>query len=322
LLPAELKSLRNPKACCSLETIQRARRVADDLSIPHYVINMREEFQEHVIENFVREYCQGRTPNPCILCNQHIKFSSFLGKALSMGAEKIATGHYGVIDEENGDYILRKSPDRLKDQSYFLYPVKKELLRFILFPIGSYTKVQLRDKSHYIGWDPKSTKESQDICFIPEGDYRGFLSSFVGLKQGPVYLHDGTLVGRHEGVHLYTVGQRRGLGIPYREPLYVLEVRASENTLIVGPKGFLQKEKLVARALNILDPQTNGVTGKVRYRQKETPCTYTVANDTLEVNFLSPVDSVTPGQSVVLYKGDRVIGGGVIEKSEGPALRC
>jgi tRNA-uridine 2-sulfurtransferase len=317
LLPASLRNTRNPKACCSIETIGRAKRIAEELEIPHYVINLRDEFEEHVIENFINEYREGRTPNPCVLCNKHIKFSAFLRKALSMGAERVATGHYGVIEETSGEYLLRRSPDKVKDQSYFLYPVKKELLPYILFPVGNYTKAHLRERvPTNTAWGLKGVKESQDICFIPEGDYREFLSGFVGLTKGPVYLFDGTLLGRHQGIHLHTVGQRRGLGIPYREPLYVLEVRARDNSLVVGPKRCLRKKKLVAHSVNLLYQPTGGTTGKVRYRQAETPCTYTVSNDRLEVNFLEPVDSVTPGQSVVLYSEGIVVGGGIIEQAE------
>lgn len=315
LLPATIKNIKNPKACCSLETVKRAKKIADDLSIPHYVVNLREEFEQYVIERFIQEYKKGRTPNPCILCNKHIKFSSFINKALSIGGEKIATGHYAIIEENSGNYFLKKGKDKIKDQSYFLYPIKKNLLEFILFPLGGYTKAVLKEKAGQIGWDIHNIKESQDVCFIPDNDYREFLSKFVELKKGPVYLVNGKLIGYHNGIHLYTIGQRKGLNIPYKEPLYIIEIKPEENTIIAGPKEYLKRKKLIAHELNMLTPGTQNISGKVRYRQKTEPCTYHVHNDTLEVDFDNPVYSITPGQSVVLYNEDVVLGGGVIKTS-------
>jgi tRNA-specific 2-thiouridylase len=316
LLPDSLRNIQNPKACCSSETIQRAKRVADALSIPHYVINMREEFEEYVIDRFIKDYKIGKTPNPCILCNQFIKFSSFFRKVLSIGGDKIATGHYAIIEKISGSYCLKKAIDIVKDQSYFLYPIQKDQLNRILFPIGGYTKSTIKSLAHEIGWkNPGDYKESQDICFIPGRDYRPFLSKFIQLKKGPVYSVDGKLMGQHEGIHLYTIGQRRGLDIPYREPLYVIEVRLHDNSLIVGPKRHLLKKKLAAKRLNLLSDITHGITGKVRYRQKEQPCQYTAQDNILIVEFDEPIDAITPGQSVVLYHHDIVVGGGVIENS-------
>ena len=315
LLPDSCMNIRNPKPCCSPATIERARRVAQALAIPHYVINLKPEFEHYVIDRFISEYKAGRTPNPCVLCNQHIKFSSFVNKALSMGAEKIATGHYAIIEEDPEGYRLKKGLDPAKDQSYFLYPIRKELLGSILFPIGRYTKKEVRARVGETGWNKGDVKESQDICFIPEGDYRGFLSSFVQLKEGPVYSTDGMLMGRHNGVHLYTIGQRRGLNIPYKEPLYVIEIRSQENSLIVGPKEHLKRNKLTAMEVNCLHSVSGEAGAKVRYRQKERPCFYTVRNNVLDVDFVEPIDAVTPGQSVVLYSSDTVIGGGVIKNS-------
>ncbi len=315
LLPSYIKDVANPKACCSLDTIARARRVADDLSIRHYVINLREDFQRYVIDRFIDEYRAGRTPNPCILCNKYIKFSSFYRKALSIGGEKIATGHYAAIEETAEGWTLRKSMDPAKDQTYFLYPIQENLLKSILFPLGGEIKEELKQRSHLIRWDPAKVRESQDICFVPGADYREFLSRFIGLKKGPFYHVDGTRLGTHEGIHLYTVGQRRGLGIPYSEPLYVVEIRATENAVILGTKEHLKQTRLVADEINIFDPTPGRATGKVRYRQGETPCTYRVSGDTLEVEFDEPLHAITPGQSVVLYREDRVAAGGVIKKA-------
>ncbi|OPX93777.1 MAG: tRNA-specific 2-thiouridylase MnmA [Syntrophorhabdus sp. PtaU1.Bin002] len=315
LLPDSLKNVRNPKACCSLDTIHRAKRVADTLSIPHYVINLKDEFEEHVIQRFIDGYKKGETPNPCILCNRYIKFSSFFTKVLSMGGEKIATGHYARIEETSGTYQLKKGIDRTKDQSYFLYPIKTQLLKSILFPLGRLRKTEVKAMAELVGWKKDGVRESQDICFIPEGDYRGFLSNFVGLRKGPVFSIDGKRLGEHDGIHLYTVGQRRGLNIPYGEPLYVVEIRPHDNCVIIGPKEFLKKRRLTATEANLLHPSSTSVTGKVRYRQEEQPCRYTTEGALLQVEFLQPIDAITPGQSVVLYTNDTVIGGGVITGS-------
>jgi tRNA-uridine 2-sulfurtransferase len=316
LLPEFIKNVSNPKACCSIETVARARKVADDLSIPHYVMNLREDFERYVIDRFIEEYKAGRTPNPCVLCNKYIKFSSFFRKALSMGAAKVATGHYAVIGKTPAEgWSLRKSRDRAKDQSYFLYPMKKEILGDVLFPLGGETKKELKAQAHLIRWDTGKIRESQDICFVPEGDYRQFLSRFIPLKKGPAYFVDGTLLGHHEGIHMYTMGQRRGLGIPFREPLYVVEIRSSENALILGTKDHMKKSRLIADEVNLLGPPSGSASGKVRYRQGDAACTYRVSGDTLEVEFAEPLNAITPGQSVVVYQEDRVVAGGVIKSS-------
>lgn len=316
LLPPSFKSIQNPKACCSYETTLRARRVADALSIPHYVINLRQEFEEFVIEQFKKEYMSGKTPNPCILCNQFIKFSSFLSRALPLGADYIATGHYARTENTNAGVYLRKGKDPLKDQSYFLYSIQKEQLGRILFPLGKHTKFSVLSMAHKIGWkDMDGYRESQDICFIPGGQYRSFLAQFTTLRKGPVYTVDGSFVGFHKGLPLYTIGQRRGLGIPYSEPLYVVEIHPADNSLIVGPKNHLLRKKLIAGRPNLLSAASQNISGKVRYRQKEQGCHYRVKNGILEVEFNDPVDSITPGQSVVLYNQDILVGGGIIEAS-------
>jgi tRNA-specific 2-thiouridylase len=315
LLPDFLTNCCNPKACCSLDTIHRAKRIADALSVPHYVINLTNEFKEYVIDKFIDAYKKGETPNPCVLCNQYIKFSSFIAKALSLGGEKIATGHYACIEEVSGAYLLKKGLDKTKDQSYFLYPIKGQTLRSILFPLAKLRKTEVKAMAEKAGWKNNNPRESQDICFIPEGDYRGFLSQFVHLKKGPVFSIDGKRLGEHEGIHLYTIGQRRGLNIPYTEPLYVVEIRPYDNSVIVGPKDFLRKRHLTATGVNILHPSSTSVTGKVRYRQTEQPCRYTTEGDLLRVEFLQAIDAITPGQSVVLYANDAVVGGGTITNS-------
>ena len=313
LLPESIKNVNNPKACCSIETVNRARKVARDLSIRHYVMNLREEFEHYVIERFIREYREGRTPNPCILCNRYIKFASFFRKARSMGAEKMATGHYAAIGKTAEGPVLKKSRDRAKDQSYFLYPIEKEVLNDILFPLGEEIKTELKEKVHLIDPDYRKVSESQDICFVPGNDYREFLKGFVRPKRGPAYFVDGTLLGHHEGIHLYTVGQRRGLGIPFREPLYVVEVRCGENTLILGTREHLKKKRLIADETNVLITAPGSASGKVRYRQEDVPCRYLISGDRMEVEFETPLSAITPGQSVVIYHGEAVAAGGVIK---------
>ena len=313
LLPRTALNTRNPKACCSLDSTNRARRIADSLSIAHYVINLRPQFEEHVIEKFVAEYRSGRTPNPCVLCNRYIKFSAFLERALALGADTVATGHYATIEKSETGRLLKKGKDSSKDQSYFLYPIEQYRLADVLFPLSGFTKEAVRHCMTELGWKARAVQESQDICFIPNNDYRSFVSHCAPLKKGDVFLYDGRHLGYHEGVHLYTIGQRRGLNVSFAEPLYVTEIKAEENVLIVGPKARLRRRRLVADQVNMLSGSLCGeARGKVRYRQREEPCSYRVSNGQLEVTFDDPVLAITPGQSVVLYEEDTVLGGGTI----------
>jgi len=316
LLPDSINFINNPKACCSNETVFKAKRIADALSIPHYVINLREEFEERVIEKFINEYKAGRTPNPCVLCNRFIKFSAFFHKALAIGGEYIATGHYAKIEKRSKTYSLKKATDKSKDQSYFLYSIEKDQLDRILFPLGGYTKSAIFSSVREMGWENSGAyKESQDICFIPSGQFRLFLSKFIQLQEGPIYSVEGKLMGYHKGIHLYTIGQRKGINIPYKEPLYVIETRPDENCLIVGSKSQLVRKKLTATSINLLSDICHDVAGKVRYRQKEQSCSYSVKDNIMKVEFYEPIHAITPGQSVVLYEQDEVIGGGIIESS-------
>ena len=318
LLPRSMRNIRNPRACCSEETIARARRTADSLGIPHYVINLRDPFEEHVITRFIEEYRSGRTPNPCVLCNKYIKFASFLDKARALGADAIATGHYARVEDSSDGPVLKKGKDRTKDQSYFLYPAPRERLKEILFPVGGIQKSEVQKTIQGVipSFNPLRVRESQDICFIPDNDYRAFISLFISPKRGAIVTREGKQIGEHAGIHFYTVGQRRGLKVPYEEPLYVTEVRPQENLVVVGPKEHLRRNRLVAGELNMLTDCTSGVAAaRVRYRQQEEPCRYRVEGDRLEVIFDSPVSSITPGQSVVLYEGETVLGGGVIDRT-------
>lgn len=299
--------------CCSTATIDRARRAAEKLSIPHYVIDMRDEFHEHVIHRFIEEYRLGRTPNPCVLCNRFIKFGSFLTKAIALGADLVATGHYAAVEENEAGWRLRKGKDGAKDQSYFLYPIRSGDLRHVVFPLGNYVKTQVRQGFRKLGVPYEQPEESQDICFIPANSYKSFIEQFVPNRRGPVVTTEGTQIGFHHGVHLFTIGQRRGINVPYREPLYVVEIRAADNTVVVGTKDALRQRVLVADEVNILSGPAEGrAYAKVRYRQKEEPCSYSRQGTSLRVVFDTPMASITPGQSVVLYDGDVVLGGGII----------
>jgi tRNA-uridine 2-sulfurtransferase len=290
--------------------------MADSLSIAHYVINLRPQFEEHVIDKFVAEYRSGRTPNPCILCNQHIKFSAFVQRALALGADAVATGHYATIEKSETDWLLKKAKDRSKDQSYFLYPIEQHRLSSLLFPVSGYTKEAVRLNMTGLAWDSGRVRESQDICFIPDSDYRRFIGQYVPVRKGDIFLHDGRHLGHHDGIHQYTLGQRRGLSIPFAEPLYVTEIRAEENVLIVGPKEQLRRRTLIADQVNMLCTRSSGrALGRVRYRQKEEPCTFRVSGGLLEVTFDDFISAITPGQSVVLYEGDRVLGGGTVRQA-------
>jgi tRNA-specific 2-thiouridylase len=225
------------------------------------------------------------------------------------------------MDKLSGDYVLRKGSDESKDQSYFLYPIKADLMKQVLFPLGRLTKNSVKNDAAKLGWNSGIIKESQDICFIPEDDCRQFLSKHLHFKKGPIYNAKGKLMGTHAGMHLYTIGQRRGLNIPYKEPLYVIDIIPGENRLIVGPKDLLKKRKLVAHDLNFPSPSkaellSSDLRAKVRYRQNEEACTISISGDRLEVNFNNPVYSITPGQSVVVYSDSKVVGGGIIESSE------
>lgn len=301
-------------ALSSRRMVERAKKVAKDLSIPHYVIDLSDIFEHYVIEAFIDGYRKGATPNPCVLCNRFVKFGAFGEKAFEMGADMIATGHYaGTVRSEGGSVLLKKGADAGKDQSYFLYAIKKEVLAKTIFPLCDISKSEIRGvvSKEFSKYPP--LRESRDICFIPDGNPGLFLSRFIKSKDGPVYLSDGTLLGRHDGIHLYTIGQRRRINIPYREALYVLDMRPDENTLVVGTRKELAARSLEADSVHMFYPATGQAKGRVRYRQKERNCTYSLHNEILSVDFSEDIDAVTKGQSVVLYHGDVVVGGGTIK---------
>lgn len=307
------------KTCCSLDDVLDAGRVAKKLGIPFEVIDMRAEFKELVIDYFIAEYAAGRTPNPCIRCNDLVKFDLLLQKSLQMGAELLATGHYArVTQDESGNYQLRTGLDQTKDQSYFLFTLTQEQLSKIVFPVGSIEKKRVRELAASFGLPVAQKHESQEICFIPDNDYVKFLENHgVSQKVGEIVTADGTVVGRHTGLHQFTIGQRKGMGIAWKNPLHVLALDTECNRVVVGEKSDLSHASLTAGQVTWgVKPLENRfrATCRIRYRHTPTPCNVMLLPENrFEVHFDTPQTSVTPGQAAVLYDGDRVIGGGWIE---------
>ncbi len=311
-------------ACCSLSAVHDATRVAEKLGIPFYVLDFRESFNAKVIDYFTAEYLQGRTPNPCIACNQHIKFGAFLDKARGLGAQYIATGHYSRIsfDEKKGRYLLLCGEDKKKDQSYVLYNLTQEQLARTLFPLGMYTKVQIRQVAKELGLSVADKAESQEICFITDDNYKGFISARVSadeIRPGPFLNTSGEVLGQHEGLPFYTVGQRKGLGLALGYPAYVVALDPASNSVIIGHLDENYQRSLRAAennfiALEKLDGPLK-VEARIRYKAAPAPAVITPCKDgRVEVRFAAPQRAITPGQSVVYYQGDVVIGGGIIDE--------
>ena len=307
--------------CCGLGAVEDARRVAEKLDIPHYVVNFRKHFQEDVIENFCAEYAGGRTPNPCIRCNEHIKFKHLRGKAKELEADFLATGHYARIeyDRARSRYIMRKGKDRNKDQSYFLYVMRQEELAETLMPLGDITKEKTRQIAADLELSVAERPESQEICFIPDNDYANFLRRRVpeACKPGPIFDKEGNKLGQHKGIAAYTLGQRRGIGIAYKEPLYVADIDCERNAVTVGTERDMYSDELTAKDANFIAiKKLHGpmaVTAKIRYNTREAEATISpMADGGVAVNFKDPQKAITPGQAVVFYKDDVVIGGGTI----------
>ena len=302
--------------CCGPGEIENARRVCRTLVIRHYVMDFAADLEENVIRPFVEEYCRGRTPNPCVACNRSIKFGSFLAKALAWGFDGIATGHYAGIELENGAYRLKRPKDRRKDQTYFLHAIPKEALAKVLFPLAEYTKEEVRGFAKRAGLPVFDKPESQDICFIPAGGRGAFLRSRgAGIEPGEIVDREGRILGRHRGIACYTVGQRGGLGLSAPAPLYVLAIDAPRNRLVVGEKKDLQVKGLVADQVNrLVDSFPEEARAKIRYAHRAARCRISEENGRLTIRFVEPQEAVTPGQSVVLYDGETVLGGGIIRE--------
>ncbi len=312
--------------CCSLESINDARDIAVNLGFPHYILDIREEFGDYVIDHFTSEYLAGRTPNPCVLCNTHIKWDALLRKADKLGCDYIATGHYATLKEQDGRYFIARGKDLNKDQSYALWGVSQASLSRTILPLSNLTKPQIRDMAEERGFfDLVNKSESYEICFVPDNDYRGFLKRRIeGLEEkvkgGTFVLEDGTNVGEHEGYPFYTVGQRKGLKIALGYPVYVTELRKDTNEVVLGTFDELSRDGMYVKQLNLLKyPDLNGqrmdTTTKVRYNDAGAPAVIEQAGDTMKVFFGKGVSAIAPGQAAVFYEGDDVIGGGWIVSS-------
>ncbi|KYZ77549.1 tRNA(5-methylaminomethyl-2-thiouridylate)-methyltransferase [Anaerosporomusa subterranea] len=310
------------RGCCSLSAVEDARRVADKLGIPYYVLNFRQMFQETVIDYFVKEYAGGRTPNPCIACNRYVKFAGLLEKAKQLGAQYVATGHYAriVYDEVLGRHLLKKGVDTSKDQSYALYHLNQKTLQHFLMPLGDYAKTETRQLAREFDLAVADKPDSQEICFIPDNDYKRYLGDHApeSLKPGDIIDTTGKIIGRHAGLPLYTVGQRKGLGLAAGHPLYVVALDYAKNELLVGDDRDVFARELIADDLNwiMIDELTESITvkAKIRYSAREAEATLLPLSDgKVHVVFDSPQRAITPGQSVVFYDGDTVIGGGIIQ---------
>ncbi len=309
-------------SCCSLDDLHDAGRVARKLNIPHYIVNFEREFQRTVVANFVSEYVAGRTPIPCSHCNSDLKFSTLLDRSMAYGAEVVATGHYARIgiDPETGRHILRRGVDASKDQSYFLFSLTQEQLSRASFPVGDLPKETVRDIARRLNLAVAEKPDSQEICFVPDGDYAAFIERKTGdlESSGSIVSQSGEVLGHHGGVHRFTIGQRKGLGIAAAEPLYVLQLRPADKTVVVGPRPELECTTLTASNVNWIagapPAEPLRVTAQIRHRHH--PAAGTVRPLDVErasLEFAAPVMALTPGQAVVFYDGAVVIGGGWID---------
>ena len=296
-----------------------AKAVADKLSMPFYVFPLKEEFKEQVVNKFIECYEQGKTPNPCIECNRTLKFGAMMDKMRELDGDYVVTGHYARVEYENGEYKLKKAVDESKDQSYFLYMLTQEQLKHIKFPLGKYTKPEIREIAEKNGFINARKKDSQDICFVSDGDYVSFIKGYNN-KEYPkgLFMHkDGFSFGEHKGIVNYTIGQRKGLGIAYKNPLYVLNIDPETNNVILGDNEDLFTDEVTAKNVNIISgkPLTEPirVLARIRYRHKEQPATaWQDENGFLHIKFDEPQRAITKGQSLVLFDGDTVLGGGEI----------
>ncbi len=317
--------LERSRTCCSLDDVEDARRVAYSLGIPYYVNNFLADFERHVIRRFIDAYEHGRTPNPCIDCNRHLKFDRLYRRAAELGFSHIATGHYARITQENGRFFLKKAVDASKDQSYVLYSLTQAQLAHTLFPLGTLTKAETRRIAREQGFPNAEKPDSQDICFVPDGDYAAFIRAHTGkdYPAGPFVDREGYVLGTHRGIVHYTVGQRHGLGIAAEAPLYVAAIRPETNEVVLGRRGELFSAGLDAVDFHWIafdePPPTLRAQARIRYRAPERWAAVTVTGpDSVHLDFDEPQRAVTPGQAVVLYDGDTVLGGGVIASPTEP----
>jgi len=312
--------------CCSLEDVYDARRVAETIGIPYYVVNQEDRFERDVVRPFVEEYLSGRTPIPCSLCNNHLKFDQLLTVAQQIGADAVATGHYARVefDDDRARWLLKRPTDRSKDQTYFLFGLTQEQLSRTLFPLGGMTKPEVRELARQHGLALAEKPDSQEICFVPGGDYKNFLDAYLAEQgeslpdtAGELVTTDGRVIGEHNGIHNFTVGQRKGLGVATGSPLYVLQIKGDTRQVVVGEPENLYAGTLLSRRINLisvrdlLEPMR--VSVKIRHRHEPAPATIEKTGaDQIFVTFDQPQRAITPGQASVFYDGDVVVGGGWI----------
>ena len=313
--------------CCSLDDVYDARRVAETLGIPYYLVNHEERFERDVVRPFVEEYLSGRTPIPCSLCNNHLKFDQLLTVARQIGADHVATGHYAQVahDERSGRWLLKRPADKSKDQTYFLFGLTQEQLSRTLFPLGGMTKPEVRELARKHGLVIAEKPDSQEICFVPGGDYKRFLDAYLAEQgeapldtAGEMVTTDGAVVGEHAGIHNFTVGQRKGLGLATGSPLYVIQIKGDSKQVVVGDDDELYSRTLRARRINLIPvdslEQPMRVAVKIRHKHQPAPATIESGGpDQIVVSFDEPQRAITPGQAAVFYDGDIVVGGGWIE---------
>ncbi|WP_434219214.1 tRNA 2-thiouridine(34) synthase MnmA [Clostridium tertium] len=308
--------------CCSLSSVEDARRVADKLGIPFYVLNFKDSFKEKVIDYFVQEYMEGKTPNPCIACNKHIKFDEFLRRAKGIGADYVATGHYAKIEKnEDGRYFLIKADDDKKDQTYALYNFTQEQLSQTLMPCGDYTKDKIREIAKEIGLAVHNKKDSEEICFIPDNNHGKYILNARPnqVREGNFVDKNGNILGKHKGIVYYTIGQRKGLGLALGTPIFVTDINPRTNEVVIGPEEDVFKTDLVAKDVNFIpfDSLSEEITvfAKVRYQAKPSEAIISpLADGRVKVSFKEKQRAITKGQSVVFYDGNVVVGGGIIEE--------
>lgn len=321
-----------PSRCCSLDDVYDARRVAEELGFPFYVLNLEREFERDVVQPFVASYLSGETPIPCVSCNSRLKFASLDKLAESLGCDKVATGHYARVefDQEAHRYRLFRGRNLDKDQSYFLWELTQEQLSRAMFPLGEMSKPEVREVARASSLAVAEKKESQEICFVPDGDYAGFIDRYLAAEnsegrlpgEGEIVSSSGEVMGQHSGIHHYTIGQRRGLGIAHERPLYVINIDAAKNRVVVGSSEELLSREFIAAGVNWIafDQPMAEVRAevRVRYRHMPEPATITpLAENRVRVVFDEPQRAITPGQTTVFYRGDEVVGGGWIVKSSG-----
>ncbi|WAM34674.1 tRNA 2-thiouridine(34) synthase MnmA [Caldicellulosiruptor morganii] len=310
-------------SCCSIYAVEDARKVADILNIPYYVFNMKDDFKEKVIDYFIEEYIKGRTPNPCIMCNRKIKFELFLKKAIAIGMDYIATGHYAVVeyDKNLNRYLLKRSLAREKDQTYVLYNMTQDILSRTLFPLGRFSKDEVRRLAEKFKLPVAKKPDSQEICFIPDNDYGKFIEKETGIKENGVYVDlEGNILGKSRAYYNYTIGQRKGLGISTGKRMYVIDIKPEENKVVLGEEDRIFADRLIASDLNFIPfdrlESEIEVMAKIRYTAREAKAKVVpIENNKVLVKFYEKQRAITPGQSVVFYSNDIVIGGGIIEKA-------